>query len=1049
MAFSDIGSVWRKWDLHVHTPFSALNNGFGSNWDVYVKNLFNAALQNNIHAIGITDYFTIEGYKKLKNDYLNNPGKLKFLEFDDEEINRINSILIIPNIEFRLDILIPTKKINNRINFHVLFSEEVPIIDIEENFLHELDFVYEGNPQSTDELRKLRVSNLISLGKKLKSEQQEFRNDSDLVVGMTTVVVNATQICKVLNKNIFKDKYVLAIPADEDLNQVDWRGQGHNTRKVLIQKSDFLMASNPNTIAWGLGQKATDIVKEFKSIKPSIWGSDAHNSAELFVKNRDRYLWIKSELNFDGLRQIIYEHRRVFIGIEPENKKHVELNTTNFIDRVKVNKINNVNLNEEWFDNIDIQLNPGLIAIIGNKGSGKTALADIIALCANAKKPKSFLNSERFNKSPEYKGKQFNATIHWRDGKINNVTLFDSPLESSPERVNYIPQSFLEKLCLPETSKGLFEKEIRKIIFSRIPNEKRLNKNSLDEIISFKTEAIRNNIEQTKSELKLLHDEILELESQNKPEYRQEIYDNIDAVNKKILVLIEKEPIEPSYVQSANVSEENIQINNEVNEYRALLEQIDEDIDQTNHERERLYLEIENINKSIQLFSSFKDCINRFVSQQKGFLAINHIDIDSIFKYKLDYSELEKLLHNKKDELEVIESKLDSSIVFDENFYLENENYVEDYRPTRAVSLYKIKAEIENDLTILQDKLDQPSKEYQGYLGKVAKWNQDLSDLRSELSKLEADREYVNFILEHLLTHCYKQREELLVKLFYQKSEIIAVYKELYEPVLNFKENYKKQLASYKIDFDAAFAVNGFADRFDSFINYAKSGSFYSRDIASKKINNLLNDTNFNDIDGVVNFVNNITRDLLYDTRNEKFFVAKNIQSQLKSNVRPEDVYNYIYGLEYLEPIFQLKLADKEISSLSPGERGALLLIFYLLLDKDQLPLIIDQPEENLDNQSIFLVLVPFIQKAKETRQVILVTHNPNLAVVCDADQVIHVKIDKNDNYRITCTAGSIENPIINELIVEVLEGTFPAFDTRNLRYGVTRSRLYRVSNRE
>ncbi|APT74885.1 hypothetical protein SU69_05645 [Thermosipho melanesiensis] len=63
------GSEWRKWDLHVHTPFSYLNNQFGNDFDQYVKGLFKRAIQKEIAAIGITDYFSIEGYKKLK-EYL-------------------------------------------------------------------------------------------------------------------------------------------------------------------------------------------------------------------------------------------------------------------------------------------------------------------------------------------------------------------------------------------------------------------------------------------------------------------------------------------------------------------------------------------------------------------------------------------------------------------------------------------------------------------------------------------------------------------------------------------------------------------------------------------------------------------------------------------------------------------------------------------------------------------------------------------------------------------------------------------------------------------
>ena len=60
------GSEWRKWDLQVHSPFSALNNGFGQDFEEYAKGLFKEALEKNIAAIGVSDYFSIEGYKQLR-----------------------------------------------------------------------------------------------------------------------------------------------------------------------------------------------------------------------------------------------------------------------------------------------------------------------------------------------------------------------------------------------------------------------------------------------------------------------------------------------------------------------------------------------------------------------------------------------------------------------------------------------------------------------------------------------------------------------------------------------------------------------------------------------------------------------------------------------------------------------------------------------------------------------------------------------------------------------------------------------------------------------
>lgn len=147
------------------------------------------------------------------------------------------------------------------------------------------------------------------------------------------------------------------------------------------------------------------------------------------------------------------------------------------------------------------------------------------------------------------------------------------------------------------------------------------------------------------------------------------------------------------------------------------------------------------------------------------------------------------------------------------------------------------------------------------------------------------------------------------------------------------------------------------------------------------------------------------------------------------------DFYNYLFGLGYLTNKYELVSDNKTLDKLSPGERGALLLIFYLLLDLRDIPLIIDQPEDNLDNQSVAKVLVPFIQAAKNRRQIILVTHNPNLAVVADSDQIIHVKIDKENEQLVKVEAGGIEDNAINESIVTILEGTMFSFKKRELKY--------------
>ena len=95
----------------------------------------------------------------------------------------------------------------------------------------------------------------------------------------------------------------------------------------------------------------------------------------------------------------------------------------------------------------------------------------------------------------------------------------------------------------------------------------------------------------------------------------------------------------------------------------------------------------------------------------------------------------------------------------------------------------------------------------------------------------------------------------------------------------------------------------------------------------------------------------------------------------------------------------------------------------------------IDQPEDDLDNRSIFDELIPFIRKKKIERQIIIVTHNPNIAVVADAEQIIYTELDKANGNQIKYITGAIEDKEINKQIVKVLEGTMPAFDNRTVKY--------------
>ena len=103
------------------------------------------------------------------------------------------------------------------------------------------------------------------------------------------------------------------------------------------------------------------------------------------------------------------------------------------------------------------------------------------------------------------------------------------------------------------------------------------------------------------------------------------------------------------------------------------------------------------------------------------------------------------------------------------------------------------------------------------------------------------------------------------------------------------------------------------------------------------------------------------------------------------------------------------------------------------MVDNEDCPLIIDQPEDNLDNQSVFELVAPCIREARLRRQLFIVTHNPNLAVVCDAEQVIAASIDKANEERVVYTSGAIENPLINRKIINVWKVQSPLSKNVNL----------------
>jgi ABC-type lipoprotein export system ATPase subunit len=125
----------------------------------------------------------------------------------------------------------------------------------------------------------------------------------------------------------------------------------------------------------------------------------------------------------------------------------------------------------------------------------------------------------------------------------------------------------------------------------------------------------------------------------------------------------------------------------------------------------------------------------------------------------------------------------------------------------------------------------------------------------------------------------------------------------------------------------------------------------------------------------------------------------------------------------------------KEAAKLSTGQKCTAILPI-LLLATDGGPLLIDQPENNLDNHYIFKDVVPRLELIKANRQLLFVTHNPNIPVLADAERVV-VLAAASDEKGIGGTVekiGSVEDT--REEIISLLEGGREAFELRSKVYG-------------
>ena len=1004
------GSEWHKWDLHVHTPKSIIQNYGGDTedaWEKYIKDL--EALPADFKVLGVNDYIYLDGYKKVKE--YKSQGRLGNIE------------LILPVIELRVNRFgnLANDDGWKRVNLHVIFSDILSVAEIEEQFLSAIQHSKKLSPdiEGVDFVGVATRTNLEKLGQEIKRTSTKEINNTELEVGFNNLNYDYDLVYSIVN-GYFKGKCLTAVGKSE-WEALRWDGSAAEKKHIINNASfSFASLSNPSIFQNHIKKLQQVGVKSFL-----LDCSDAHSFSEKKTE-KDRigncFTWIKADLTFEGLKQVANDKSRIYIGDKPPLLERKTNNPTKFIESLKVEKVDNSVLSEKWFENFNLELNPSMVTIIGNKGQGKSAIADIIGLLGNTHNygDFSFLEKKKFRKPKPNRSEYFNGFLKWVDGTIDQNTLCNNPNETTVEKIKYLPQSFIEKLCNEDLKD--FERELRHVIFSHLSDSDKLGKDNLDELIEFQSEIINTDIEEIKGKILTTNKKIIDLEIKNSESYRKSIDEKIKEKEVELKAHEAAKPIPVEAPTDQASIGKNKEVTTRISAIREELPKLNDELEQAQKNLNLTKADIAEIQKVLQLFASFERQFEELKTDIRATFEKNSLNIDESITVAITKEPLDSLLKQKQER----SIALNNSITNDNKTGLIDKNKI-----------------LNQELQLLQEKLDEQTRAFQKFLDTQKAWREKRIQIigddekKGSITALKKQVSYIENQLTDDLRNAIENRKTITIELFKKKEEIIDLYKKLFEPITMFIENYGTLLSDYNINLDVDLKIEGFIDKFFDHVSLGSKGSFIGNPAGIERLKQLIETNELKTFEGIISFLDEIVHHLQSDQRDDQKNAKRDIGDQLKKGYSALDLYTYLFDLDYLVPEYKLKLGEKNLSELSPGERGALLLIFYLTLDQNDIPLVIDQPEENLDNQSVFKILVQFIKKAKEKRQIIIVTHNPNLAVACNAEQIVHVSMTKENENLISFVSGSLENPDINSAVINILEGTYPALNTRTSTYKI------------
>lgn len=979
------GSLWHRWDPHLHAPGTLLNDQFGGDWDGYTARINES--RPPIHALGVTDYFSIGTYRAVKKRF--EAGEFPHVGF------------IFPNVEMRLT---PHTAKHQAINIHLLFSpDEEDHERTIERILSQLEFRttgIQGRSYRCDE------AGLIELGR--QADPDETDSGKLKASGANQFKVSLEQIVELFRTESWLHSHCLVAVSGGKNDGTS--GLQHDDAYMVLRReiekfSHIVFSATPSQREYWLGRRPSAPVDEIErlygSLKPCLHGSDCHETNSVGTPALDRFCWLKGDLSFETLRQACLEPEgRVFIGGEPP-RGALQSHT---IDTVAVS-------NASWLSQNTVQLNPGLVAVIGARGSGKTALADIIAAAglslSQHLSDKSFIRRAR-----EHLG-DCAAQLLWESGETTANDLTQTDLEGllDTPRVQYLSQQFVDKLCSAEGLTDALVQEIEQVIFNAHTPTDRLGAGSFRELLAIRLESSHQRRSRQRDTLGRASAG-LTAERTAKAGLRAMEKDREDKSK-----AIEKDKVD----RKALVAKGNEQRAKRHEEVSAAVDAKRQQLDRAKRQHQALLL----------LQADVADLRDRqapnLLEELKEARADAGLSETDWKAFGLDYvGEVDALLTDRIKKAKDWVAELKGPAKTDPPVTATPDVNVELVPAGAALSILTLSL-LERELARLRALVGmdvQNAKRFTALSDKITKAEAALLKVMQQIEHVKDADERIRGLIE--------SRRKAYVGVFEAILEEEQALASLYAPIKARIDAAEGSLSQLSFSVRRRIDIEAWTRAGEALLDLRTNGPFKGRGELLRIAKETL-------------LVPWTTGDAQQAASALLEFARKN-EDNLKTH-RPEavdvavwasQVSAWLFGTDHISVGYGLQYDSVEIEQLSPGTRGIVLLLLYLAIDaEDDRPLIIDQPEENLDPQSIFNELVQRFRAAKGRRQIIIVTHNANLVVNTDADQVIVATCGSHRPGQlpvITYESGSLENARIRQHVCNILEGGERAFKERAKR---------------